>query len=377
MPGNPSSPARVLAQSFRRDVPPDADGTELATLPGRSTLPIAQRRWPHPPVTHSERKLRAGATPPPSQPDHPPWPAIRQAAATRTQVKSGSRPQPGFRVGSGIIQIVEMRRPGLLSEIEQDVVNDNVPTATLLRKCIVLGGRVGSTELRDWARRELRGYEATDDLPNYRKTRALICVDAIVGNNAITAQSIGSEQLPSVVREAGIDEQVLLRMGIGELEDLARRDEKSVKLTLPRASLIMRMMNFEAGNPFQQIHSIYWNISVSTIRGVVENVRTALAELVGELLQSGPDVSRNLSKEAADQAVNLMISGKRNTVHVTTAQSTTGGESSAELVRTPSSSEMPEHWWHRWRKRGLIIGFSTFVAAVAAVGTWLGWTPWR
>jgi hypothetical protein len=50
----------------------------------------------------------------------------------------------------------------LLSELESDVVSDR-PLADVLRKCIILGGRVDSVELRDWATKELRGYSADDE----------------------------------------------------------------------------------------------------------------------------------------------------------------------------------------------------------------------
>lgn len=33
-----------------------------------------------------------------------------------------------------------------------------------------------------------------------------------------------------------------------------------------------------------------------------------------------------------------------------------------------------ESWWTRWRKRGLLIGGSTVIAAMAGVGAWLGWS---
>ena len=60
----------------------------------------------------------------------------------------------------------------LLSEIERDLLGGK-PLADLLRKCVVLGGRSSSVELRDWASRELRGYNVGDDLPSYRTVGAL------------------------------------------------------------------------------------------------------------------------------------------------------------------------------------------------------------
>jgi hypothetical protein len=50
------------------------------------------------------------------------------------------------------------RDRNLIDQIERDVSQEDVPVAAALRKVILLGGRVGSTELRDWASRELKGY---------------------------------------------------------------------------------------------------------------------------------------------------------------------------------------------------------------------------
>lgn len=65
----------------------------------------------------------------------------------------------------------------LLDEIEQDAVNDSVPVATALRKCVALGGRSGSEALRDWATRELEGYYGDVELPRYRVIPAQIQID--------------------------------------------------------------------------------------------------------------------------------------------------------------------------------------------------------
>lgn len=65
---------------------------------------------------------------------------------------------------------MRLRERSVLDEIERDALDSNVPVADTLRKVVALGGKVGSTELREWASRELRGYIGTDaELPGYRK----------------------------------------------------------------------------------------------------------------------------------------------------------------------------------------------------------------
>ncbi len=74
------------------------------------------------------------------------------------------------------------RDRNLFEQIEQDALDDDVPLASILRKVIALGGNVGSTELREWASRELKGYDKPDDVPDYRRPAAAIKADAVIGS---------------------------------------------------------------------------------------------------------------------------------------------------------------------------------------------------
>jgi hypothetical protein len=56
------------------------------------------------------------------------------------------------------------KREGLLAQIEDGVLDDSVPVASLLQKCIVLGGQGGSEKMRDSARQELAGDRGLDGL---------------------------------------------------------------------------------------------------------------------------------------------------------------------------------------------------------------------
>jgi AbiTii len=89
------------------------------------------------------------------------------------------------------------RAESLIDQIQTDALDDAVPVATALRKCIVLGGQSGSEALRDWATRELQGYEAEADLPPYRVVLAPLMVDAVSGRTQITVSSFLPRACPS------------------------------------------------------------------------------------------------------------------------------------------------------------------------------------
>jgi hypothetical protein len=253
-----------------------------------------------------------------------------------------------------------------VAQIERDALDDGVPVATALRKCIALGGKSGSAQLRDWATRELQGYSGEDELPDYRTIGAPLFVDAIVGGNVqVTHQQFPPSGLPDVVREH-ISEQLDLRQGAGTLEAYARQGE--VRLQPPGAGDLARLMNIEGEGSAQHIVSLYWGVSPAAIEGVLDQVRTALTQLVAEL-QANMSGGENVpSAETANQAVNLVVTGKRARVQVTSAQAS--GVGTTATAGSGASAEQEHGFWTRWRRIGaFVVGTATIVGAIAAIIT--------
>lgn len=265
---------------------------------------------------------------------------------------------------------------GLLAELQAGLRDNNSSTTSLLQKCILLGGKVGSERLRDWARQELKGYDRVDQVPEYRRVSAPLCIDGATFTTLITGQQVSAMSLPEFAREY-ISEEVALTNGLGELEQISRGPEDMIRLAPPGAQELVVLWNHERQSS-DQITRLYWQVSRSAIAGVVIGVRTALAELVGELLAAAPDDDQPPSKQAVDAAVHFVVTGDRNTVTVVDSQTTTKGNAA---ITVTGSSDQPQvtkqGWWTRWRKRGLIIGLSTVVAAVVAVLQLVGWVPWK
>jgi hypothetical protein len=107
-------------------------------------------------------------------------------------------------------------------------------------------------------------------------------------------------------------------------------------------------------------------------------LRDALAELVAEMLAAAPDEHQPPTKHAVDDAVRLVLTGNRNTVTVVGSQTAASGAATITVTGSAEQAKAEnETWWQRWRKRGLIIGLATVVAAVAAVLQLYGWVPWK
>ncbi len=229
--------------------------------------------------------------------------------------------------------------------------------------CITLGGQSGSADLRDWASRELRGYQSLDDLPRYRKIAAPILVDGVKGNSfnaiAIKGQRISPGVLPDVVAQH-ISEEVNLTQPIGEIEGLSKNGE-SVHFSLPGGADVARLMNYEPEGPSSVIQQVYWSVSPTVLASVVDQVRTRLIELTAEM-RAGLDDKEGLpSATAVDAAVEIAIYGNGNRVNVSnnkgvdnsveTAESATGGRHGSTLVKV----------------FGALVGLATIAGSAVAV----------
>jgi hypothetical protein len=259
------------------------------------------------------------------------------------------------------------RDNSLLAQIEAAALDEEHSVAGALRKCVALGGQAGSSELRDWATKELRGYDNDDELPEYRIVAAPILIDGVTFTAKITGQQIAPSSLPDFVQET-IGERFEFRSGVGEVEELVRSCERSgepAKLQLPGGSEVARLMTQESGDSSQSILAIYWSISPVAIRGVTDQVRTSLVQLVAELRAGMPDDQSLPSAEAAAHAVQVAVTGKRSNVTVTAAQAGNGGQANV----TANEPAPPESgFWTRSRRIGaFFVGAATVVGAVIAV----------
>jgi hypothetical protein len=203
---------------------------------------------------------------------------------------------------------------GLLIQIQNDALDNNVSVATALRKCLVLGGESGSAELREWARRELEGYNGADAVPEYRVIHALLKIDGIAGNYQVTGEQIDPSRIPDFAQNL-VSERLELRYGVGSLEALLQQAD--IKLQPPGASDLVRLMNAQDGT---MIMALYWGVSHAAVHGALHQVRTALTRLVAELKDSMGDGDDIPDANVANQAVNVVINGQGSSVQITTAQ---------------------------------------------------------
>lgn len=212
-------------------------------------------------------------------------------------------------------------RGGLLARIEADVVDNSVPLSSLLQMCIVLGGQAGSEKMRDWARQELNGYARADEVPDYRRVPAALM--AFITNSAgyngrpqRFSVSVFPRELQDMFRSDNVDLEVaIFNQGVGELESMASQSTEAHDIIPPWSNVIADTLNQHNMAPNSRVAEVYWSVSNASIRGILVRVRTALADLVAELITLTPQDQDVPDKLAADQAVQIVVNGGRPTIH--------------------------------------------------------------
>ena len=262
------------------------------------------------------------------------------------------------------------KEPDLLVEITRGAADDRVPLASLLRKCIALGGATGSAELRDWASDEATGYRDDTKIPEYRVVHAPILVDGQTGWHKVTGQQISSWDLPDFARDH-ITNEVPLARGVGELEALLRNADRDgetfVRLQPPGAADLVTFMNRQQGGGIERI---YWSVSTAQIAGTLDLIRTTLVRLASEMRSTRPAGATVPSREAAAEAVSVVLHGcKRNIVNINTAQAQDGGNATVTIA---PPAESKESGWSKAATVWTVIG-----VVVAVVSGYFTYRQWR
>ncbi|MBT2270671.1 AbiTii domain-containing protein [Rhodococcus qingshengii] len=255
----------------------------------------------------------------------------------------------------------------LLTEIERDLL-DGKPLADLLRKCVLLGGRSGSVELRDWATKELKGYEGAkdDEIPPYRTVHAAIMLDGVTPASQIKGQRISATVLPDFVQKK-FSEEITMYQSVGELEAMVQNvtTGEALHISLPMAAEICRLMNTD--NPGQTITSLYWAVSIVSIHGILDNLRTTLTELISELVGIMPENQETPTPDQANQAIQVAFHGKASNVSINTSQASSGSISSATHSPTETTGDLDPAWWTLGRKIGaFVVGVAVILGAIFA-----------
>lgn len=273
------------------------------------------------------------------------------------------RPRRWERLGRGAralwcLDVGVMTDQELVAEIERRII-DNAPLADILRMLLLLGGRLDSEALRDWARFQLDGYGPDDPLPDARIVGAPIHLDAIVGFNQIKGQHISAAMLPDFA--SVMKDTLEVRNSIAEIESMIenahRQEKESITFSVPNWEAIGAEL--DKAQEFQHVTLMYRRIHVTSFEAIVADARNRTAELLGEMRRTSKPGGDLLKGHRMDDVVGVVVNGENNSVIVAS------GKRSA--VKT-SAQPGDKSWWDAWGKVATII---TVVVGALAIVVWV------
>ncbi|MFE6504485.1 hypothetical protein [Kitasatospora sp. NPDC057738] len=256
-----------------------------------------------------------------------------------------------------------------LARLEHDVLDESCSLASVLRQVVALGGRARSGALRAWATQELQGYRGdSQELPDYRVVPAPIMIDAISGFHQIKGQQISTFDLPDFARDI-VKEEVAFVQGVGELEAMIKdRQDPIIRLTPAMSAALAQIMTQRAPDRRVQVETVYWQVHVSAVQGVLDQIRTRLTQLVSELIAAMPPGQQEPTPDQVSQAlqhINITV-GDNSPVNVTAPSAVAHRDSTATAnINGPALQPFLRRAAVLWTA----VGAS--VAAAAAVIVWI------
>ena len=174
-------------------------------------------------------------------------------------------------------------------------------------------------------------------------------------------------ELPDFAREV-ITNDLDLRMGVGEIEQLARRCPPGdvVKLQPPGAADLVAFMNAQQ-NLNGHLQALYWGVSPVALDGVVEQVRTALTVMIAQINASLPDGTDTPPAEVATNAITFAVTGKRNKISFAAPQG--GG---TVTTASPGQDEQGPRQWVRIAG-AVLLGLVAIAGLIFALMLVQGW----
>lgn len=173
----------------------------------------------------------------------------------------------------------------LVSQIINDLVDDDKSLTTALLKTKVLASRIQSEELLNWVNSELTGYINLEHLPEYRQNiPTYIKGQYINGNQHITGGDIPTDGLAPDIEKRLLTQNFL--DSVKGLEKTVIQNPSTVTMPVsPDFVAIVELNIKNMGYPYFNLLEIHKIISTNLIVELLSNVRSKLLDFILEIDQ--------------------------------------------------------------------------------------------
>ena len=203
----------------------------------------------------------------------------------------------------------------MLKDIRNAALEADVPIATVLRKCAVLGTQLKNNDLRDWALQELKGYDNEDDVPEYRRVPT-----PLMGNftgrfgSGYTNVGVPAVNLPEKLRERA--RSAVFTQGVAGLEALLEDSDGAGNLTFSwPGDWLTWIHNKSKWNDGMILYAAWQIVGKANIAEMIDAIRNRVLEFclrlereIPELMSDDDDSDLPTGTEvAASRVVNQVI----------------------------------------------------------------------
>ncbi|MGW3036444.1 AbiTii domain-containing protein [Streptomyces sp. NPDC001178] len=232
-----------------------------------------------------------------------------------------------------------------ISRLERDVLDESVTLASLLRQVLILGGQSSSDELLAWAKSELKGYgDTVTEIPQYRNVGAQLMMDVTAGPQKFR-RAIGRSDLPEGVRSV-LPEEVSVPWGVAEIQaTIDAAEDTHIRLSGPYMTELAKLMTSHQRklyeSPFIAVTAVYWVATTAVLTGILDQVRTQLAEFIAEMrmvMPSGIDQPTAEVVQRAFSTINIRV-GDHSPVHVTAPVAVADKDATATIGELPAPQD--------------------------------------
>lgn len=207
---------------------------------------------------------------------------------------------------------------GIVTDIVNGTVDDNVKLATLLRKLLIIGDSLDNESLKLWVCHELNGYQEIDQLPPYRTMDITAKGQFLSRAGQMNDQPIPSSVLKTEHRWWA--ETAYLLSPVASYEALVEGEPNGrVVLEWPADMTVYYSDKFYGG---WRLNRAWQELPTSSIRGMLDNVRTRILQFALELkreIGDGELSADTAPPEKVNSAVQTIIYGGTNIISPTIA----------------------------------------------------------
>jgi hypothetical protein len=171
----------------------------------------------------------------------------------------------------------------LFDEIQSDLIGE-ATLGTILRKAKVLSYGLGNEEFKKWVENEINGYDADDELPNYRVLETLVFGDFVNARWKITGQQIPDSAIPEKWQR--YFKEAWFLQPVAEIESMLSNGE-SLRLSVPAD--LFGLFNGTVVQMAQCMRA-WRSVSHHQLVRLLDSTRNALLSFILELADKYPRI---------------------------------------------------------------------------------------